>query len=143
MLVGGEAIRGGAAYGAEGLLEFLVFGDGLVGGVGVGVGAGVGVGVGVVCSASRVGLAGGQDGVFARVPDQQAASGVGGGFDEVVLYFNINSRFHENRSRMACVYPSAQNERNIPKNYAPSSPSPSFPSAPNSHPPAPRTGSRS
>lgn len=91
--------EGRGAYGAEGSLEFLVFRDGLVDGVGVGSGLGVGVGVGVLGSAPGGGLVGGQDGVFARVPDQQAACGVGGGFDEVVLKAGVvNSSFHETDS---------------------------------------------
>lgn len=74
-------------YGSESLLEFLVFEDG---GVDGGMG-GTGVGIGVGAAGGGLGLpsgwrsAGGQDGVFARVPDQQAPRCMRGGFDEVVL----------------------------------------------------------
>ncbi len=88
MVTSGIVVEGseGDAYGSERLLEFLVFGAGLVDGGGVGVRARVGVtGGGILGFALGRWLAGGKDGVFARVPDQQAAGCVGGGFDEVVL----------------------------------------------------------
>ena len=80
----------GDAYGSERLLEFLVFGAGLVDSGGAGVRATVGVaGGGMLGFALGRWLAGGKDGVFARVPDQQAAGRVGGRFDEVVLNVRV------------------------------------------------------